>query len=51
MIGLISLIGIVVNNAIVMVDTMNTHRDNGSDLVDAAANGAAERLRLSLEQQ
>ncbi len=45
MIGLISLIGIVVNNAIVMVDTMNTHRDNGSDLVDAAANGAAERLR------
>jgi len=45
MIGLISLIGIVVNNAIVMVDTMNTYRDSGVNITTAAANGAADRLR------
>ena len=45
MIGLISLIGIVVNNAIVMVDTMNNHLATGKTLVNAAALGAADRLR------
>lgn len=45
MIGLISLIGIVVNNAIVMLDTMNNHLSNGMSVKKAAAQGAAERLR------
>ena len=45
MIGLITLVGIVVNNAIVMVDTMNNHVASGTQLVNAAAAGAADRLR------
>ncbi|WP_281558032.1 efflux RND transporter permease subunit [Thalassomonas sp. RHCl1] len=45
MIGLIALVGIVVNNAIVMVDTMNNHIDDGKPLVEACASGAADRLR------
>lgn len=45
MVGIISLIGIVVNDAIVMIDTMNRHMRAGMDLNEAAAKGAADRLR------
>ncbi|AFY39785.1 acriflavin resistance protein [[Leptolyngbya] sp. PCC 7376] len=44
-IGIIALIGIVVNDAIVMVETMNTHRESGMKVRDAAARGASDRLR------
>ncbi|MFG6104181.1 efflux RND transporter permease subunit [Leptothoe sp. EHU-05/26/07-4] len=44
-IGIISLTGIVVNNAIVMVDTMNERRREGWDVRHAAALGASDRLR------
>ncbi|MEO0803728.1 MAG: efflux RND transporter permease subunit [Cyanobacteria bacterium J06642_2] len=44
-IGVIALTGIVVNDAIVMVDTMNKHRDRGSDTRLAAVRGASDRLR------
>ncbi len=45
MVGVIALIGVVANNGIVMVDTMNRHLKNGADKVEAAARGAADRLR------
>ncbi|MEC4089773.1 efflux RND transporter permease subunit [Pseudoalteromonas rubra] len=45
MIGLIALVGIVVNNAIVMLDTINGHIKAGVVLREACARGAAERLR------
>ena len=45
MVGVISLVGIVVNDAIVMVETMNAHRQAGLDLQTAAARGGADRLR------
>ncbi|MCF2908676.1 efflux RND transporter permease subunit [Pseudoalteromonas sp. DL2-H2.2] len=45
MIGLIALVGIVVNNAIVMLDTINGHIKAGVELSDACARGAADRLR------
>ncbi|TMP36471.1 efflux RND transporter permease subunit [Pseudoalteromonas rubra] len=45
MIGLIALVGIVVNNAIVMLDTINSHIKAGVGLSDACARGAADRLR------
>lgn len=44
-IGIISLIGIVVNNAIVMISAMNTLRSEGASVKEAAAKGAASRLR------
>ncbi|WP_019504365.1 efflux RND transporter permease subunit [Pleurocapsa sp. PCC 7319] len=44
-IGIIALTGIVVNDAIVMIETMNSHRANGMNVRDAAARGAADRLR------
>jgi len=44
-IGIISLVGIVVNDAIVMVGTMNKHREKGLSVREAAARGAADRLR------
>ncbi|MEM8831109.1 MAG: efflux RND transporter permease subunit [Cyanobacteria bacterium P01_G01_bin.19] len=44
-IGVISLTGIVVNDAIVMVDTMNAKRKEGLDVRQAAAHGASDRLR------
>ena len=44
-IGIIALTGIVVNDAIVMVETMNSHREKGMLVRDAAARGAADRLR------
>ena len=45
MIGAISLIGIVVNDSIVMVDTMNVCKRKGMDIAKAAAEGCASRLR------
>ncbi len=45
MIGIISLVGIVVNDAIVMIETMNKHRKSGLSVREAAARGAADRLR------
>ena len=44
-IGIIALTGIVVNDAIVMIETMNTHRDQGMRIREAAARGASDRLR------
>ncbi|MEM8543530.1 MAG: efflux RND transporter permease subunit [Cyanobacteria bacterium P01_H01_bin.119] len=44
-IGVISLTGIVVNDAIVMVDTMNSKLKEGLDVRHAAAHGASDRLR------
>lgn len=45
LIGIISLIGIVVNNAIVMISAMNELRRDGRSIRDAAAEGAAGRMR------
>jgi len=45
MIGIISLVGIVVNDAIVMIETMNAHRKGGLSVRESAARGAADRLR------
>ena len=45
MIGIIALVGIVVNDAIVMIETMNKHRKAGLPVREAAARGAADRLR------
>jgi multidrug efflux pump subunit AcrB len=45
MIGLISLIGIAINNAIIMVDTMNRYLKEGMSIPEVAAAGAARRLR------
>lgn len=44
-IGIISLTGIVVNNSIVMVDTMNSYLKAGMTIREAAARGASDRLR------
>jgi len=44
-VGLISLIGIVANNGIVMVDTMNKRMQDGAGVAQAAAEGASSRLR------
>lgn len=45
MVGMISLVGIVVNDSIVMIDTMNSHRRKGSSVQEAAARGATDRFR------
>lgn len=45
MIGVIALVGIIVNDAIVMIDTMNQHLKNGLTVITAAARGASDRLR------
>lgn len=45
MVGIVSLLGIVVNVSIVMVETMRDHVRRGRSAREAAANGAAERLR------
>ena len=45
MIGAISLIGIVVNDSIVMVDTMNVCKRKGMSIAQAAADGCSSRLR------
>ncbi|PSP00029.1 MAG: AcrB/AcrD/AcrF family protein [Cyanobacteria bacterium SW_6_48_11] len=44
-IGIIALVGIVVNDSIVMVDTMNIYQRQGMKVRQAAANGVADRLR------
>ena len=45
MIGLISLAGIAVNNAIVLIDTMNANLARGVGVNEAAALGGGQRLR------
>lgn len=45
MIGVVALTGIVVNNSIVMVESMNDHRKSGASVAEAAAQGASDRLR------
>lgn len=45
MIGLLMLIGIVVTNAIVLIDLINDYRRRGSTLDDAVLHGARLRLR------
>lgn len=45
MTGVIALMGIVVNNNIVLIDTYQRLLENGSDPVDAAIRTAAQRLR------
>ncbi len=44
-IGLIILIGIVVNNAIVLVDHINQIKASGASLTDSILNGCADRFR------
>lgn len=44
-IGVIALIGIVVNDTIVMVETMNLRLHQGASLIEASALGASDRLR------
>jgi len=45
MIGLLMLIGIVVTNAIVLIDLINQYRESGSGIGDSIVNGARLRLR------
>ena len=45
LIGVLMLIGIVVTNAIVLVDLVNQYRDRGMAVRDAIVHGAARRLR------
>jgi HAE1 family hydrophobic/amphiphilic exporter-1 len=45
MIGVVLLGGIVVNNAIILVDHTNLRRQDGLQLEEAIINGAAERVR------
>ncbi|HWB74805.1 MAG TPA: efflux RND transporter permease subunit, partial [Nannocystaceae bacterium] len=45
LIGCVMLAGIVVNNAIVLVDAVNRRREEGERLLDALANAGRERLR------
>ena len=44
-IGLVSLTGIVVNNAIILVDRMNNMREKGATIVEAVKEAANSRLR------
>jgi HAE1 family hydrophobic/amphiphilic exporter-1 len=45
MVGLLMLIGIVVTNAIVLIDLINKKRETGEDLRSAVVHGARLRLR------
>jgi HAE1 family hydrophobic/amphiphilic exporter-1 len=45
LIGVLMLIGIVVTNAIVLVDLINQYRENGMKVRDAIVHGASRRLR------
>ncbi|HLT62277.1 MAG TPA: efflux RND transporter permease subunit, partial [Microlunatus sp.] len=45
MVGLLMLIGIVVTNAIVLIDLINTYRERGSEPQQAIVDGARLRLR------
>lgn len=44
-IGLLMLVGIVVTNAIVLIDLVNQYRDKGMDVREALRHGGARRLR------
>lgn len=43
--GIVALAGIVVNNAIVLMDTFNRFRDDGLETIEAALKAAAQRVR------
>ncbi|MEV8026162.1 efflux RND transporter permease subunit [Microbacterium sp. NPDC080220] len=45
LIGMLMLIGIVVTNAIVLIDLVNQYRKQGQTVRDAVLNGARQRLR------
>ncbi len=45
MIGIIALVGIIVNDSIVMVEVINHRLEDGMDAYHAAAHGASDRLR------
>ncbi|WP_353807808.1 efflux RND transporter permease subunit [Agromyces sp. SYSU T00194] len=45
LIGVLMLVGIVVTNAIVLIDLVNQYRDRGRDVRDALLHGASRRLR------
>ncbi|NLT29656.1 MAG: efflux RND transporter permease subunit, partial [Propionibacterium sp.] len=45
LIGLLMLVGVVVTNAIVLIDLVNQYRDRGQNPHDAVINGARQRLR------
>ena len=45
LIGMLLLVGIVVTNAIVLIDLMNQYREQGMGVKDAIMNGARQRLR------
>ncbi|RLP84241.1 hypothetical protein D9V34_04010 [Mycetocola lacteus] len=45
LIGVLMLVGIVVTNAIVMIDLVNQYRDRGLSVPEAVKHGAARRLR------
>lgn len=45
LIGMLMLVGIVVTNAIVLVDLVNQYRERGYDVRSAVEHGAARRLR------
>lgn len=45
LIGLLMLVGIVVTNAIVLIDLVNQYREAGQEPMDAVINGARQRLR------
>ncbi len=45
LIGMLMLIGIVVTNAIVLIDLVNQYRKQGQSVHDAVFNGARQRLR------
>jgi HAE1 family hydrophobic/amphiphilic exporter-1 len=44
-IGLLMLVGIVVTNAIVLIDLVNQYRERGMTVIDALRHGGARRLR------
>ncbi|WP_353826436.1 efflux RND transporter permease subunit [Agromyces sp. SYSU T0242] len=45
LVGVLMLVGIVVTNAIVLIDLVNQYRDRGMDVRDALLHGASRRLR------
>ena len=45
LIGMLMLVGIVVTNAIVLIDLVNQYRRSGSSVIDSLMNGARQRLR------
>ncbi|SIN87102.1 efflux RND transporter permease subunit [Agromyces cerinus] len=45
LVGVLMLVGIVVTNAIVLVDLVNQYRDRGMNVRDALVHGASRRLR------